>query len=103
MSFRHLNDILMNFLAKNPPSPPSRPSLSKNKLTSRRGVRGAAFGLCAVPFDAEKRTFLIAAVGLPSGGSLFVCIYDLTRRLAFRFFEHLALFSKSMDLTSALC
>lgn len=93
----------MNFLAKNPPSTPSRPSLSKNKLTSRRGIRGAAFGLCAVPFDAEKRTFLIAAVGLPSGGSLFVCIYDLTRRRISAIFEHLALFLKSMDLACALC
>jgi hypothetical protein len=93
----------MNFLAKNPPSPPSRPSLSKNKLTSRRGIRGAASGLRAAPFDTENCTFLIAAVGLLSGGSLFVCIYDLTRRRISAIFEHLALFLKSMDLTSALC
>jgi len=67
------------------------------------GVRGAAFGLCAVLFDAENCTFLIAAVGLLSGGSLFVCIYDLTRRRISAIFEHLALFLKSMDLACALC
>lgn len=64
----------------------------KNKLTSRRGIRGAASGLRAAPFDTENCTFLIAAVGLPSGGSLFVCIYDLTRRRISAIFEHLALF-----------
>ena len=57
----------------------------------------------AAPFDTENCTFLIVAVGLSSGGSLFVCIYDLTRRRIPAIFEHLALFSKSMDLTSALC
>ena len=82
----------MNFLAKNPPSPPSRPSLSKIKLTSRRGIRGAASGLRAVPFDAEKRTSLIAPVGLLPGGGFFCAVMHFTCRLAFRIFEHLALF-----------
>ena len=67
----------MNFLAKNPLSPPSRPSLSKNKLTSRRGIRGAASGLRAAPFDTENCTSPIAAVGLLPGGGFFLCRYAL--------------------------
>lgn len=88
MTSKHFNS---NYLFS-PFPPPSRPSLSKNKLTSRRGICGAASGLRAAPFDTENCTFLIAAVGLPSGGSLFVCIYDLTRRRISAIFEHLALF-----------
>lgn len=76
MSFRHLNDILMNFLAKIPhPHQADHPFQILNYLPG--GIRGAAFGLCAVPFDAENRTSLIAAVGLLPGGGFFLCRYAL--------------------------
>jgi hypothetical protein len=66
----------MNFLANNPHSRQAdHPFQILNYLPG--GIRGAAFGLCAVPFDAENRTFLIAAVGLLSGGGFFLCSYAL--------------------------
>lgn len=73
MTSKHFNS---NYLFS-PFPPPSRPSLSNIKLSSRRGIRGAASGLRAAPFDAENRTFLIAAVGLLPGGGFFLCSYAL--------------------------
>ena len=67
----------MNFLAKNPLSAAKQTIPFKILNYLPGGVRGAAFGLCAVPFDAEKRTFLIAPVGLLSGGCFFLCSYAL--------------------------